>query len=228
MKVFISWSGSETKQFASFLHEWLQLVIQSVKPWMSEKDIAKGRPSMVELGAELEDTAFGIVVLTAANQSSPWINFEAGAISKSVGQASVVPLLLDLGKTDVVGPLSQFQAVDATDREEVLHLLATINAQLPDPLSETRLARFLDREWPSLHDAVTAFRAAVPHTGEVRSDRDILNEVLLVVRELGRFDPDANRSSQHVHIESGPVHLYLRDPETADINFPRSPQHGQE
>ncbi|MFE9749971.1 toll/interleukin-1 receptor domain-containing protein [Saccharothrix saharensis] len=189
MKVFLSWSGAETRQFAGFLHEWLQLVIQTVKPWMSDKDIAKGRLSMAELGAELEGTRFGIVVLTAANQASQWINFEAGAISRSVGQASVVPLLLDLKKTDVVGPLSQFQAVDATDRGDVAQLLAAINAQLPEPLPETRLTRFLDREWNAFRDEVAAFRASGPDTAQVRTDRDILDEILESVREIRERTP---------------------------------------
>jgi hypothetical protein len=190
VKVFISWSGAETKQFALFLHEWLQLVIQSVKPWMSEKDIAKGRLSMAELGAELEGTKFGIVVLTSRNQKSQWINFEAGAISKSVGEASVIPLLLDLKKSDVVGPLSQFQAVDADDKAEVRQLLEAINARQPEPLPEARLAHVLDREWAGFHTALTEFRALarLADTPEpsVRSERDVLDEILDIVRGLDR------------------------------------------
>ena len=119
MKVFISWADPETRTFALFLREWLRLVIQSVRPWMSEFDVAKGARGMTELGNELQGAEFGIMVLTAANQDSPWINFEAGAISKSVGESSVIPLLLDVRKSDVVGPLSQFQAVDASDKADV-------------------------------------------------------------------------------------------------------------
>ena len=220
MKVFLSWSGAAERDFALFLREWLQLVIQAVKPWMSDKDIAKGSLSMAELGVALEGTSFGIVVLSAANQHSPWINFEAGAISKSVGQAKVVPLLLDLAKTDVTGPLSQFQAVDAAEKTEVLALLEAVNTQLSEPLPPPRLARFLDREWDDFAARLAGFRATAPDHEPVRTDRDVLNEVLLVVRELGRDQDRAPRSSQHVNVESGPVHIHFREPETTEIHLP--------
>ncbi|MFJ5985388.1 TIR domain-containing protein [Lentzea sp. NPDC092896] len=187
MKVFLSWAGSETRPFAEFLHEWLQLVIQSVKPWMSERDVAKGSRSMAELSRELDGTQFGIVVLTAANQHSPWINFEAGAISKSVGEASVVPLLLNLKKADVVGPLGQFQAVDAGDRADVGLLLDAINRRLADPLDSVRLGHFVDREWASFEMKLREFRASTPAVnGRERADREVLDEILLMVRDLTR------------------------------------------
>ncbi|MEV1122005.1 sigma factor-like helix-turn-helix DNA-binding protein [Actinosynnema sp. NPDC049800] len=189
MKVFISWSGEAERRFALFLREWLQLVVQAVKPWMSDKDIAKGSPSMAELAGALEGTSFGIVVLSAANQHSPWINFEAGAISKSVGQAKVVPLLLDLAKTDVTGPLSQFQAVDAGEKTEILALLDAVNAALPEPLPAQRLGRFLDREWDDFTATVADFRATAPGHGPVRSDRDLLDEILELTRGLRRATP---------------------------------------
>ncbi|MCC8245999.1 sigma factor-like helix-turn-helix DNA-binding protein [Saccharothrix luteola] len=189
MKVFLSWSGEAERRFALFLREWLQLVVQAVKPWMSDKDIAKGSLSMAELGGALDGTSFGIVVLSAANQHSPWINFEAGALSKSVGQAKVIPLLLDLAKTDVTGPLSQFQAVDAGEKTDVLALLDAVNAALPEPLAAPRLGRFLDREWDDFTATVADFRATAPGHGPVRSDRDVLNEILELTRGLRRATP---------------------------------------
>jgi hypothetical protein len=195
VKVFLSWSGAAEREFALFLREWLPSVVQAVKPWMSEKDIAKGSLSMAELGRALEGTSFGIVVLSAANQHSPWINFEAGAISKSVGQAKVVPLLLDLAKTDVVGPISQFQAVDAGEKPEVLALLDAVNAELPDPLSPQHLAKFLDHVWDDFAGALAGFRATAPDHGPIRSDRDVLNEILQLTRELTRSGPAGRRAA---------------------------------
>lgn len=189
MKVFISWAGAETKPFAAFLHEWLQLVIQSVKPWMSEIDVAKGSRSMAELGRELEGTDFGVVVLTAANQHSPWINFEAGAISKSVGESGVIPLLLDLKKSDVTGPLSQFQAVDAGLRVEVVQLVTALNAKMQDPLPESRLAYLVEREWERFSAEVGRFRDHSERSSLAtsrRSDRDVLDEILLAVRDINK------------------------------------------
>ena len=40
--VFISWSGARSKLIADTLYEWLPMVVQSVKPWMSSHSIDKG------------------------------------------------------------------------------------------------------------------------------------------------------------------------------------------
>lgn len=229
MKVFISWSRPETKQFALFLAEWLQLVIQSVKPWMSERDVAKGTRSMAELGKELEGAQFGIVVLTAANQDSAWINFEAGAISKSTDDSKVVPLLLDLRKAEVVGPLSQFQAVDASSREDVFQLVSALNAALPEPLPENRLRRFFDNEWSSFQAQIVEFRRAAPEEPATRDERDVLDEILVLVRELRRDGEgqSVGQTHQTVNIEQGPVYLSLLGrhvPDDADGDVPLAEQ----
>ena len=40
MKVFISWSGTRSKALAVALKEWLPLILQYAKPWVSDKDIS--------------------------------------------------------------------------------------------------------------------------------------------------------------------------------------------
>jgi hypothetical protein len=51
---------------------------------MSAEEIRSGDRWNSEIASALDDTNFGIVRVTRANQHSPWLIFEAGALAKSV------------------------------------------------------------------------------------------------------------------------------------------------
>ncbi len=91
MKVFIPWSGEVSERVAIALREWLPLVVHEAEPYVSSEDIAKGKRWPMELGERLEEIGFGIICLTPSNLSSPWIHFEAGALSKSLDESQVAP-----------------------------------------------------------------------------------------------------------------------------------------
>lgn len=187
VKVFISWSGDLAKDVAVALREWLPLFFDRVVPWASDTDIAAGQRGMTQIEAELTGTRLGIVVVTADNQAAPWLNFEAGALSRVVGEQEhrVVPLLVDLtGPAQLTGPLSQFQAKTA-DREgvrDVVRSVATV-AGVDATVVDGRFEAF----WPQLEAAITAAksRAEEPATKQTkRPQGEVLDEILLHVRAL--------------------------------------------
>lgn len=186
MKVFIGWSGSRSKVVALALREWLPRVIQAVTPWMSEEDIHAGSVWGSELSGQLEETNFGIIALTQENLGAPWINFEAGALSKKVGKAAVCPYLIDIAEsTEVVGPLDQFQSKKAT-KDGTQALLKEVNRHVGDSkLSEQILASTFERWWPDLETAINNLPPVAP-IKPTRTDRDLLEEILERVRSLGR------------------------------------------
>ena len=95
MKVFISWSGEKSHKIANILREWMPCVIQSIKPYVSSKDIDKGARWSTDIAKELEDSYFGIICVTKSNINAPWINFEAGALSKAVAARPALQPRLD-------------------------------------------------------------------------------------------------------------------------------------
>ena len=117
MKVFISWSGELSKKIAIIFREWLPLVIQSVEPFVSSEDIPRGGRSFSKLAEVLEDTHFGLLCITKQNMNRPWILYEAGAISKQVNDAHVIPFLFDVTPSDLEGPLKQFQCVEFSEND---------------------------------------------------------------------------------------------------------------
>ena len=89
MKVFLSWSGEQSRRIAEVFKEWIPSVIQAVKPYFSPEDIAKGARWSKEISQELEESKVGILFLTKDNLGAPWLLFEAGALSKSMERSKV-------------------------------------------------------------------------------------------------------------------------------------------
>jgi hypothetical protein len=124
VKVFISWSGTTSRELAEALHAWLPSVIQSIEPWMSSADIDKGARWSADIAEELEECSIGLICLTPDNLEAPWIMFEAGALSKALDRAFVCPYLFNLNHADLKGPLVQFQSSKA-EKEDTKKLMHT-------------------------------------------------------------------------------------------------------
>jgi hypothetical protein len=185
MKVFLSWSGARSRQVAIALRDWLPSVINSVEPFVSAKDIYAGTRWQTEISAQLESTNFGIICVTEDNQSSAWLNFEAGALAKAVDASRVAPLAIDLKPSDVELPLGQFQAQPA-DEGGIMEICRSINVASPHPLDPGLLSKSVKKWWPDLEEALATASKSTPTVkgSGGRSDREILEEVLNTLRSL--------------------------------------------
>jgi hypothetical protein len=189
MNLFLCWSGERSKAVAEALRLWLPGVINAVEPWFSPEDLEAGSRWSKDIARQLETTKFGIICLTPENLDAQWILFEAGALSKSVETSRVVPYLLDLRPSDLVGPLAQFQAAQS-DRQESFKLVqsinAAVNAEKERALDEALLQQSFERWWPTLEQAL----ASIPAHSKSRTPRrqvpDMLEEILDLVRALAR------------------------------------------
>lgn len=115
LKIFISWSGTLAKEVTKVLREWLPKMFDNIDPWASETDIDAGARGLGAIEARLNESRFGIIVVTTQNFERPWLNFEAGALSKRLdGDINrVVPLLVNFDDVDqlLLSPMHQFQRV---------------------------------------------------------------------------------------------------------------------
>lgn len=153
MKVFLSWSGENSKGVARALHEWLTLVFPEIEFWISTRDIQAGQRWGDELDSQLESTNFGIVCVVPGNITSPWMLFEAGALSKSVSSSRVVPYCVGISHDEVQGPLGRFQGVSA-DAVGTRKLVDSINALISAKRPEPNLTKTFDKWWPDLKRAL--------------------------------------------------------------------------
>lgn len=178
------------------MRDWLQIVIQQVQPFVSSEDIAKGTRGRDAIARELEGTSEGIICITRENVREPWLNFEAGALSKATGEASVRTVLLDLKPADVVGPLSDFQHTELADKEDVLKFLVSINDHCDRPLDKAILEKVFEKNWPDLVSRLSEVPPRDPKsvgdnnlTSEReprRTDKQMLGEILERVRGIER------------------------------------------
>lgn len=193
MKVFISWSGVASRAVAEALADWFPKVIQGVVPFVSAKDIDKGANWTVELTRELDDSQFGIVCLTPDNLLSPWLNYEAGAIAKSVS-SRVCPVLHGVDKGAVKPPMAQLQ-MTSIDVEDFTLLMASMNKAAGEPLTPTGLGEAVKVWWPMLDAKIGSIpvppapdiAAKVAEPEQPRSsESEILQELLNSVRHFGQ------------------------------------------
>ena len=165
------------------------MIVQSVEPFVSTHDISAGDRFLNTLASELQETSFGIVCLTRKNILTPWITFEAGAMSRMIETGKIVPLLLDLKPSDLTGPLAQFQAVNADSEREVFNLIRVIaDTSAPPRITDTQLKATFDAFWPSLEAKVAELASSDEESDshDKRADRDLLEEILLLVRASDR------------------------------------------
>ena len=147
MKIFISWSASPSKEIAQILFARIPLILQYVKPFMSE-EIEKGSRGLNVIAEELRGTEFGILCLAPNNVDSTWINFEAGALSKSLEEARVFPILFGMQKYELKGPLNQFQ-ITYPKKDDFLRMIISINNNAGQySIKEELLKNSFDAIWP--------------------------------------------------------------------------------
>jgi hypothetical protein len=173
MKAFISWSGELSHKVAQELRRWIPTVVQAVDAWCSSEDIPKGAHWPSELARELNHAAFGILCITRGNMTEPWINFEAGALSKALAGRHVAPFTFGLEPGELSGPLSQFQAT-RYEKEDMRRLIHSMNAACPSPVSEIQLDQTFDACWPRL---VSMLDPLLPRAQETSRDHTGIKEI---------------------------------------------------
>ena len=194
LKVFISWSGSPSKEVAELLSENLPSIINVVEPFMSQRDIESGEQWSRRISAELDETSFGIFCLTRDNINAPWLHFEAGAVSKLGGRVAGL-LIGDLSPTDINNPLTQFQHRYFNERDfEKLILDINQITQFKDEV----IRKSLRAQWQELerqYQNILKTKYTVP-VAKHRSTDDLIEEVLLRVRNVEKEVANIRRSSR--------------------------------
>jgi hypothetical protein len=123
-------------------------------------------------------------VLTPDNLESPWLLFEAGALSKK--SPRVYTYLFRLSKGQAHEPLSQFQSTSA-NREDTLAMLRSVNKVLGDDgVEEDRMAKAFDQNWSDFDAALKAVPTSEAAAPPPPSPEEMMQLALAYLREQSR------------------------------------------
>ncbi len=153
MRIFICWSGEQSKGIAAGLDTWLETIFGKGTTFFSEKAIEKGTRWFEAVNLELNQATAGLVCITLENVRSPWIHFEAGALAKAVDQ-KLFTYLYGLEPGDLGGPLSAYQYTRPTE-EDTKRLVRSLAESLDadNPLRTEWEPRFHEH-WPQLKQSL--------------------------------------------------------------------------
>lgn len=224
MKVFISWSGNKSHRVALVFREWLPSVIQSVEPYVSSEDIDKGARWSTDIAKELENSTFGILCVTKENLEAPWLSFEAGALSKTMDKSFVTPFLFDIKRSEVNGPILQFQST-IFDKEDIKKLLQTLNKACGESgITEAMLDKAFEVWYPTLEKELNGLHDVTDDTQEERNTESeekhsaIIEEILELSRDNQKLlrNPDAKVLDGIEEVKQRVEYIIERTDRTAD------------
>ena len=197
MKVFISWSGDLSRKLAETFSKWLPGALQAVQPYFTPADIEKGARWSTEIAAQLESSDVGVLFVTRDNIASPWLIYEAGALSKRLDKSRVCPIVFGVTHNDLPGPLRQHQATEFKE-VDFKRLLKTVNnTAVENKLTDAVLEEVFEMWWPRLERTFNEVldQEQIPEdVSPVRNDREILEEIL----DLSRLSAKRVSSSPRI------------------------------
>jgi DNA-binding CsgD family transcriptional regulator len=177
---------------------------------MSTDNIQIGVRWAHELAEALQRIDFGIVCLTEENRASPWILFEAGALSKTLEQGRVVPYLIDIPRHKLDGPLSQFQAIEA-DLYGTKHLVEAIAESNPtNKLDPRTLDRVFERWWPDLEHDLQEIQLKYPAPKVRQSDIRIFTSRDISIIELLAAGKNVREIAKTMNMGQGTVAVQIQ------------------
>jgi hypothetical protein len=211
LRIFLSWSGELSHEVALALRRWLRIVLPYVEPWESSLDVEKGARWSNAIAAQLDATQFGIFCVVPRNVAEPWLNFEAGAISKTLEVSHVAPLLVHVDRSEVGdGPLAQFQST-LFEKEDVRRLIETINSEAENPLPAERLRTNFDDAWPLLEQWISAIHFSsnpmAADTPAQPSDDEV--RILKLVSDRGDYELSLDAISREIRTNRTRTQHYI-------------------
>jgi hypothetical protein len=165
--------------------------------------------------------------------------FESGTLAKSLDDARLVPLCIDLRPSDITGPLAAFQA-RGLQESDIKRLVQDLNGAVEKPMAIDRVDRSFGRVWPELASEIAKAFSRVNvdlaelHGEPERQEKDMLAELVDAVRRIERQGRSTVSTYPQSRIGDGQSSDDVPDVVYGPRNLPRPsvgnpyPNYGQE
>ena len=131
-KIFISWSGDNSKTIAREVKRALEEMIfigTGLECFVSDVNISAGDDWWNKIKSELKKCELGIVCITKENIKAPWVFFESGAMIAR--DLKLIPLLFNCNiKALSNTPIASKNMVDFYNQEKFINMILSINKDL--------------------------------------------------------------------------------------------------
>jgi hypothetical protein len=189
MKIFISWYGQRSRAVASALREFIPLIFQRAQVFTTiDNDIERGSKWNTEIISYISTADVAVICLTPESLNSPWLTFEAGALSSSIGANKVFPLLIGLSLVDLVGPFTQFQ-VTSLEKSDIFSLFKMLNKNYDLGLSDSILNQLFETMWPRFESQIKAISSqeeykSIYNDSSLKTDSERLKAIMAEIENL--------------------------------------------
>lgn len=157
MKVFLNWSGEESRRIAGLLRDWLPEILDAVEPWLAADTFGRSNHWLEVNAGPFTKAGMIVACVTPANSGENWKSLDPSDFELSIAETPPQLVLL-LGGVDV----SSLQRVPAgasvitADRQGIQLLVEKLNGLADRPMDYTILGRRIDAMWPRLERSLPA------------------------------------------------------------------------
>lgn len=190
MRIFLSWSKEESKKYATIFKNELSILFPKAELFLSDQDISMGSNSISEIFKNLSEVDYGLIFITSANKNEAWLNFEAGAISNSIGENKVIPIAfrgIKLG--ELISPIANFHGFDFGE-EKFKKAMRDINESFEEPMSPNTFERLLGTSWENITSEIKEVEKS--ESGEVEGN-PIIEKLDFITSEILKLSKDIGK-----------------------------------
>lgn len=166
---FVSWSGTRSIKFASFIGDWIPRHLPGAATWATFRgsDLEQGKPDYHGITKAALRAGACVCIVTPDNADRPWMGFEAGMFVAR--RRNVFTLLCGIDLNDLRGeghPLGHQNATLAT-LVSVRALLGNLNTSLDLKLSKANVRKLAE---PAFEEYLMKYEELYPELSEAERE----------------------------------------------------------